>query len=88
MSATQERTETIEERVARLTIRLEDGFTRIGEVMSEGLAPEHWERHWIELLREYEKLSDELAAQPEPPRVQGELGLQVARRPVDRGEGL
>lgn len=88
MSATQERAETIEERVARLTVRLEDGFRKIGEAMSHGIEVENWERHWVELLREYESLEDELAAQPEPPRVQGELGLAVAWRPVDRGEGL
>lgn len=87
MSATQERTETIEERVARLEVRLQDGFTRIGEAMSKGIPPEHWETRWVELLREYEMLSDELAAHPEPLRVQGELGLAVVRRPVDRGEG-
>ena len=88
MSATQERAETIEERVARLTVRLEDGFTKIGEAMSHGIEIDHWEEKWVELLREYEALEDELAAQPEPPRVQGELGLAVVRRPVDRGEGL
>ena len=62
MSATQERTETVEERVARLTVRLEAGFQKIGEAMSKGVAPEHWETKWVELLREYEALSDELAA--------------------------
>ena len=62
MSATRERTETVEERVARLTVRLEAGFQKIGEAMSKGVAPEHWETKWVELLREYEALSDELAA--------------------------
>ena len=89
MSATQERTETIEERVARLELRLQDGFQRIGEMMSKGVAVENWERHWVELLREYEALEDELAAQPEPQLEQGELGLAVERRPVDRlGVGM
>ncbi len=54
--------ETIEDRVARLELRLQDGFTRIGEAMSHGIEVENWERHWIELLREYESLEDELAA--------------------------
>jgi hypothetical protein len=84
MAVTQERTETIEERVARLTVRLEAGFTKIGEAMSHGIEVENWEQAWVNLLREYEKLSDELAAQPEPLRVQGQLGLAVARRPVER----
>ena len=84
MSATQERTETIEERVARLELRLQDGFIRIGEMMSKGVAVENWERHWVELLREYEALEDELAAQPERPLEQVGLDLAVERRPVDR----
>jgi len=55
-------TETIEDRVARLELRLLDGFSRIGEAMSHGIEVDNWERHWIELLREYESLEDELAA--------------------------
>ena len=43
MSATRERTETLDERVARLEVRLREGFSRIGEAMSKGVAPEHWE---------------------------------------------
>ena len=54
--------ETIEDRVARLELRLQDGFSRIGEAMSHGIEVDNWERHWIELLREYESLQDELAA--------------------------
>ena len=62
MSATQERTETTQDQVARLEARLQDGFTRIGEAMSKGVAVENWEAFWVQLLREYETLSDELAA--------------------------
>ena len=54
--------ETIEDRVAKLELRLQDGFTRIGEAMSHGIEVENWERHWIDLLREYETLNDDLAA--------------------------
>jgi hypothetical protein len=54
--------ETIEDRVARLELRLQDGFSRIGEAMSHGIEVDNWECHWIELLREYESLEDELAA--------------------------
>ena len=53
--------ETIEDRMARLELRLQDGFARIGEAMSHGIEVETWERHWIQLLREYESLSDDLA---------------------------
>ena len=34
-----------------------DGVSRIGEAMNKGVAPEHWETKWVELLREYEKIS-------------------------------
>jgi hypothetical protein len=53
--------ETIEERIARLELRLQDGFARIGEAMNHGIEVENWERHWIDLLREYESLNDDLA---------------------------
>jgi len=54
--------DTPEERVRRLEARLQDGFTKIGEAMNRGVEVQNWERHWIELLREYEAISDELAA--------------------------
>lgn len=54
--------ETIEDRLAKLELRLEDGFARIGEAMNHGIEVDNWERHWIELLREYEDLHDGLAA--------------------------
>lgn len=73
MSATQDRTETLEERVARLTVRLQEGFSRIGEAMSKGVAPEHWETRWVELLREYEALQDEMAAHHAEVRQQAEM---------------
>lgn len=82
MSATQERTETIEERVARLEVRLQEGFSRIGEAMSKGVAPEHWETAWIDILRQYEALQDELDAQPPARPEQATLGLGVR---VERG---
>ncbi|MCC6673953.1 MAG: hypothetical protein IT339_02045 [Thermomicrobiales bacterium] len=53
--------ETIEDRIGRLELRLQDGFARIGEAMNHGIEVDNWERHWIELLREYESLQDELA---------------------------
>jgi hypothetical protein len=57
MTSQQERIETLER-------RLQDGFIRIGEAMNNGIEVTNWERHWIELLREYESLNDELAATP------------------------
>jgi hypothetical protein len=57
-----------------LVVRLQDGFTRIGEAMNNGIEVSNWERHWIELLREYERLNDELAAAP---LEQAELALGV-----------
>jgi hypothetical protein len=52
-----------QEAIATLEQRLNDGFRKIGEAMQHGVEVENWERHWIELLREYESLSDELAAE-------------------------
>lgn len=67
---------TLQERIAALEIRLQDGFLKIGQAMAERQDVDHWERVWIELLREYEALSDELAlAKPE----QAELSLGVRR---------
>ena len=57
----ENRLETIEDRVAKLELRLQDGFARIGEAMNHGIEVESWERHWIDLLREYEALEDGLA---------------------------
>lgn len=83
MSATQERTETLEERVERLTVRVDAGFQKIGEAMSKGVAPEHWETKWIELLGEYEAISDELDAHHAEVLQQAELaGMPVVEREV------
>ena len=73
MSATRERTETLDERVARLEGRLEAGFQKIGEAMNRGVEVQNWERHWVELLREYEAISDELDAHHAEVRQQAEL---------------
>lgn len=83
MSATRGRTETLDERVARLEVRLREGFARIGEAMNKGVAPEHWETKWVELLREYEAISDELDAHHAEVRQQAELaGMPVVEREV------
>ena len=66
-------TDTTADRIARLELRLEDGFQRIGEAMSHGVDVDNWERHWIELLREYESLEDELDAHHAEVRQQAEM---------------
>ena len=74
-------TETTEERVARLEQRLQDGFRKIAEATSQGTAVdrvEKWEAVWVDVLREYEALNDEIAAH-EAERVQTELPMAVRR---------
>jgi hypothetical protein len=53
-----------QERIETLERRLQDGFIRIGEAMNNGLNVSDWETFWVELLREYVALNDELAAAP------------------------
>jgi hypothetical protein len=43
--------------------RLQDGFTKIGEAMQQGVSVTNWEKHWSELLRQYEALSDAMNAE-------------------------
>lgn len=83
MSVTQT-SETVEERAARLELRLQDGFTRIGEAMSKGVPVDEWETFWIKLLREYESIEDELQARPaaEPVQVEMQIGVKRQRQEV------
>ena len=62
-----------DEQIRRLEERLRDGFDKIGKAMSHGVEVDNWERHWIELLREYERLNDELDAHHAEVRQQAEL---------------
>lgn len=62
-----------DERIRKLEARLENGFQRIGEAMSQGVEVDNWERVWIELLREYERLSDEIEAHHAEVRQQVEM---------------
>lgn len=62
-----------DKQIRRLELRLRDGFQRIGEAMNKGVAPEHWETKWVELLREYENIEDELDAHHAEVRQQAEL---------------
>lgn len=64
---------------ARLEARLHDGFTKIGAALQQGLTVENWTDHWIELLREYEAVSDVLAAAvPEQVELAGMPRMEAA----------
>ena len=66
--------DTRDERIAKLEARLTKGFIAIGEATSKHIDVTNWERAWIELLREYETLNDEIAAHhAETVPVQGRL---------------
>ena len=63
--------------------RLSKGYDLIGAKLAQGIVVEDWDRHWIELLREYERLEDEKAAhraEARPVVQQGmDLGVRVER---------
>jgi len=42
--------------------RLDDGYRRIDQGIADGLDVSHWEEFWIDLLRQYEVMADQLAA--------------------------
>lgn len=69
-----------QDRSDELERRLNDGYTRIGQKMAEGVEVDNWERHWIELLREYEQLNDAIAAHGNEVRQEEmDLGVRVVR---------
>lgn len=41
--------------------RLDDGYRRIDQGIADGLDVSHWEEFWIDLLRQYEVMADQLA---------------------------
>jgi hypothetical protein len=45
--------------VETLTRRLNDGYERIEQALARGEDVTAWEEFWIELLHQYEQLSDE-----------------------------
>ena len=51
-----------DERIAELTKRLDNGYARIGAAMSKHIDVTNWERAWLDLLAEYERLNDERLA--------------------------
>ncbi|MGC4191400.1 MAG: hypothetical protein QM589_09570 [Thermomicrobiales bacterium] len=46
--------------------RLDDGYRRIDQGIADGLDVSHWEEFWIDLLRQYEVMADQLAAADDP----------------------
>jgi hypothetical protein len=52
----------VEDRRRTLERRLDDGFQRIDQALHDGTDVAAWEDFWIQLLREYEFLCDELLA--------------------------
>jgi hypothetical protein len=73
--------DSLMERSAKLEERLHDGFRRIGEAMNNGVKVENWEKHWIELLREYEGVQDAIRAM-KPAQVGMALGVAPAEQEV------
>ena len=42
--------------------RLEDGYRKIDSGLEEGQDVTRWERHWLKLLNDYERVYDALVA--------------------------
>ena len=53
-------TSVMDARVAKLELLMQEGFTRLGEARSHRIEVDYWERHRIELVREYEALEVEV----------------------------
>jgi hypothetical protein len=51
---------TLAERRSMLERRLDDGYRRIEDAIASGIDVTTWESHWIELLRQYESICEEL----------------------------
>lgn len=50
----------LDRRCQSLARRLEDGYQRIDQAIATGADVAAWESFWIDLLREYESVCDEL----------------------------
>ncbi|MGB3329273.1 MAG: hypothetical protein WBA46_09990 [Thermomicrobiales bacterium] len=44
-----------------LECRLDDGYRRIEQGIADGIDVTRWEEFWIDLLRQYEVMADQLA---------------------------
>jgi hypothetical protein len=53
----------LEQRASVLYLRLEDGYAQIERALDDGQDVSRWEDLWQRLLREYEQVSDLLAAE-------------------------
>jgi hypothetical protein len=73
--------ESLMERIAALEVRLRNGYDKIGEAMLNGIPVQGWEKAWLGVLAEYERLCDELAAL-KPAQVGMALGVAPAEREV------
>ncbi len=51
-----------EAEMQRVLFRLEDGFEKIVRAAADGEDVSRWEDVWIQLLREYEQMQDQLVA--------------------------
>ena len=54
------RRDEIRSRRERLERRLDDGFLRIEQALLDGADVSAWEEFWVQLLREYEAVCDDL----------------------------
>ena len=60
--ATIDDRQSLESEMQRILFRLEDGFEKIARAAADGEDVSRWEEVWIQLLGEYERLHDRLAA--------------------------
>ncbi|MCO5175555.1 MAG: hypothetical protein M9890_01070 [Thermomicrobiales bacterium] len=53
---------SLREELQMIETRLEEGYRMIDEALVSGKDVSHWERHWLKLLSDYERLYDALVA--------------------------
>jgi hypothetical protein len=54
--------QVLDRRRLSLVRRLDDGYQRIDQAVASGADVAAWETFWIDLLREYESVCDEMLA--------------------------
>jgi hypothetical protein len=55
---------SLEQRRDTLAARLEMGFEKIEQAEREGKDTVRWEQAWLQLLKEYEGVCDQIASRP------------------------
>lgn len=50
------------EDLREIEARLEDGYRKIDAALADGRDVARWERHWLKLLQDYERIYDALVA--------------------------